>query len=287
MLMWLEEYKRSLKMPEAEEFFDLLFYRPVAFLFVKFIYRFPISPNQVTILSLIAGLAAAWYFSVSTSAALLSAGIWYAVANILDCCDGQLARLQNSGTQLGRIVDGVVDYVSSIAIFVGIGIGSFEAGQYTWSLVVVSGLSSALHAIFFDHYQSEFISTVRAEVNFLEREIEKLTRETQRMQDVRGERVKAIFSRIYLRYLRLQQQMSTKSASRASDPASYRRENLRMVRLWSFLGPTTNRTLLVICAFAGRVDLFLWIVATAGNAWLLGCYLRQKHIHRKLELAQV
>ena len=33
------QYLASLKMREVEEFFDLVFYRPLAFLFVKAIYR--------------------------------------------------------------------------------------------------------------------------------------------------------------------------------------------------------------------------------------------------------
>ena len=57
--MLVEEYKRSLKMPEAEEVFDLIFYRPLAFVFVKLVYRSPVTPNQVTLLSMIAGLIAA------------------------------------------------------------------------------------------------------------------------------------------------------------------------------------------------------------------------------------
>src|SRR5437867_3338838 len=110
--MLVEEYKRSLKMTEAEEIFDLLFYRPVAFVFVKTIYRLPITPNQVTGLSLLAGLISAWYFSAGTHSALAAAAVWYAIANVLDCSDGQLARLQKSGTLLGRVVDGTADYVS-------------------------------------------------------------------------------------------------------------------------------------------------------------------------------
>ena len=116
----LDEYRRSLKMPAAEERLDLLFYRPVAFVFVKAIYRLPITPNAVTGLSLIAGLISAWEFSVG---GLVAAAAWYAAANILDCSDGQLARLQKSGTPLGRLVDGIADYISSVAIFLGIGFG--------------------------------------------------------------------------------------------------------------------------------------------------------------------
>src|SRR5271169_1636711 len=128
--MLIDEYKRSLKMPEAEEVFDLLLYRPVAFLFVKAAYCSPITPNQVTFLSMVAGLVAAWFFSTG------SAALFYAVANILDCSDGQLARLQNSGTLMGRVVDGVADYISSVAIFLSLGIGFARNADPQWLLVI-------------------------------------------------------------------------------------------------------------------------------------------------------
>lgn len=285
--MLIEEYKRSLKLPEAEEVFDLIFYRPVAFVLVKLIYRFPVTPNQVTMLSMFAGLVAAWYFSVGTAAAMIWGACWYAIANILDCSDGQLARLQNSGLLLGRVVDGVADYVSSTAIFLGIGFGLVGNGQSTWWFVIAAGVSSALHAIFFDHYQSEFISTVRAEKNFLEREVERFTAEIRRMKEEHRDGVKVFFLKLYLRYLSLQKRSSTKNHDFAFEPMQYRERNLLMIRCWSLLGPTTNRTVLIVCALTGRVDLFLWIVTTIGNVWLVACFLMQRRIHRKLEQTEI
>ncbi|HMD13820.1 MAG TPA: CDP-alcohol phosphatidyltransferase family protein, partial [Bacteroidota bacterium] len=181
--MLIDEYKRSLKMPEAEEVFDLLLYRPVAFLFVKAVYCSPITPNQVTFLSMVAGLVAAWFFSTGSAAFFYWAALFYAVANILDCSDGQLARLQNSGTLMGRVVDGVADYISSVAIFLSLGIGFARNADPQWLLVIGAGLSSALHAFFFDHYQSEFMSIVRSEKNFLEKEIEQFTQEIHRLEN--------------------------------------------------------------------------------------------------------
>jgi len=48
------------------------------------------------------------------------------------------------------------------------------------------------------------------------------------------------------------------------------------MRLWSLLGPTTNRTILIVCALAGKTELFLWIVLVGGNAWLLACAALEK-----------
>ena len=46
-------------MVEVEEFFDLVFYRPLAYLLVKSIYRTRITPNQVTWLALLIGFIGA------------------------------------------------------------------------------------------------------------------------------------------------------------------------------------------------------------------------------------
>ena len=60
-----------------------------------------------------------------------------------------------------------------------------------------------------------------------------------------------------------------------------------MIRLWSFLGPTTNRSTLIICSFFGRVDVYLLLVVALGNTWLLFCMLLQRSILQKLLVAAI
>jgi hypothetical protein len=276
------EYRRSLKMPEAEEFFDLYFYRPVAFIFVRLIGWTRITPNQITLISMLFALVAAWFYSSGKQDFFILAGMIYAAANVLDCADGQLARLQNSGTLFGRVIDGVADYISSVAIFLGIGLSLSASTNYPWLLTIAAGLSSAVHAMIFDHYQSEFISTVRSERNFLERETEQFTSEISRMRRGGENDLKILVLSIYVRYLRIQRSSSTRRHHENIDPGLYRKENLLLIRFWSFLGPTTNRTGLIICSLFGRLDLYLWCVVIAGNIWLVGCYLLQKKVHDRL-----
>jgi phosphatidylglycerophosphate synthase len=276
----IEEYKRSLKLPEAEEIFDLYVYRPVAFVFVKSIYRLPITPNQVTFLALLAGLVAAWNFAAGTLTGMLWGALWYGVSNVLDCSDGQLARLQQSGTPLGRLVDGVVDYIISIAIFVGIGIGFAASSAAGWSIVVMAGISSAMHAIAFDHYQSDFISVVQRERHFHEGELRAMTETLRRLETGTTRGPKAVILRLYVQYLRAQSNLL--AIHPVVDPEHFRTDNLGMIRMWSFLGPTTNRTALIICAAAGRIDIYLWGVILLGNFWLMVCSFRQRSINRGL-----
>jgi phosphatidylglycerophosphate synthase len=278
----IEEYRRSLKMPDAEELFDLFFYRPIAFVLVKIIYRLPVTPNQVTVSSMICGLVAAWYFSVGIGFSLMWGALWYMVGNILDCADGQLARLQKSGTPLGRLVDGIADYISSFAIFIGIGMGFAVTGDEQWVLVVLTGISSAMHAIVFDHYQNEYISIVRGEKNFTHYEADKISSYAKELESANNKGIRYYILNIYLRYLTIQGNIDTSDLSKNFSGEVYRAHNKAMIRCWSFLGPTTNRTILILSAFAGRLDIFLWIVLIPGNLLLVIAYFIQREIHRRM-----
>src|SRR5437660_420590 len=104
-MSWFTDYKKSLKMVEVEEYFDLFFYRPLAFLLVKTVYRTSITPNQLTITAIIVGLLSGFTFARGPHYWALGA-VLFALYNIIDCSDGQLARIKKNGTHAGRIVDG-------------------------------------------------------------------------------------------------------------------------------------------------------------------------------------
>lgn len=270
-------YRKSLKLPEAEELFDLLFYRPAAHLFVRAVHRTPITPNQVTGLSLAAALAAAWCYAAGSLDMLVPAAAWYAVANILDCADGQLARIQGSGTPHGRIVDGVADYAGTVAVFLGIGIGLSALGIHLWWLVVAAGLSSALHAVVFDHRQGAYIAAARGEGDHHAREMEKFAEGPATGGRPPGGAV-GLIVRLYVGYMRLQHRIVSR-LSRPVDGGAYDlRRNTPLIRLWSFLGPTTNRTALIAFSLIARLDLYLWGVVVIGNLWLISLLVIQSQM---------
>jgi hypothetical protein len=132
--------------------------------------------------------------------------------------------------------------------------------------------------MFFDHYQSEFLSAARAERGFNDLESRRIAAELGSS----GSPARKAVLRLYLRYLAVQERAGAGPARGPADPVAYRAANRRMIRLWSLLGPTTNRTLLIVCALGGRLDVYLWVVLAAGNAWLAFCYLMQRMIHHSL-----
>ncbi len=277
-----EEYRTSLKMAEAEEILDLVVYRPIAFVIVKLIYRLPITPNQVTYAALVAGLISAFQFAQGTESGFAWGAGWYAIANVLDCGDGMLARLQKSGTPLGRLVDGVVDWISSVAIFLGLGAGmsSYFGEPLYWLLTIVAGVITGYHAMVFDKRQQAYISAVRGERNFAERESEKIGTELQK----KGNAVRKLFLSIYKWYLVVQEGPERKEDEMKQYPSAlYRKKNKGIMRWWTWLGPTTNRTLLIIAGMIVHPEWFCWIVLVPANVYLMALFAWQKTITRALD----
>ncbi len=96
--------------------------------------RLPISANQITALSLLSGLAAAWLLSQSTWAANVEAAGLLIVAYVLDNCDGEIARLKNQCSNFGMRFDSFVDWVVHTAFFLGLGLGvSTVTGVEYWN----------------------------------------------------------------------------------------------------------------------------------------------------------
>jgi phosphatidylglycerophosphate synthase len=273
-------------MAEVEEPLDLVFYRPIAFAIVKLIYRLPITPNQVTLLSLGAGLVAAYYFSLGTAEAFIAAAIWYAVTNILDCCDGMLARLQGSGTPLGRLTDGIADWIIAVAIFLGLGIGleTVTGNPAIWYLVVAGGFTSALHAMVFDSHQQEYISNVRGKQSYQMFELERTKEKLQLLRESGGSWWRRWVLQTYLQYLKVQERIQIRPGKQKQFPPEvFRNHNRRIMRWWTVLGTTTNRSLLIVAALFNAPALFLWIVLVAGNLFLLFMLMRQRDVRRRME----
>jgi 1L-myo-inositol 1-phosphate cytidylyltransferase / CDP-L-myo-inositol myo-inositolphosphotransferase len=98
----------------------------------------PVTPNQMTLVSAVVGLAAAPFF-LSAAPLWQTAGALLFIAHaILDGCDGELARLKFQESRWGGILDFWVDNLVHSAIF-----GCMAAG---WSLAIGAGWPLALGA---------------------------------------------------------------------------------------------------------------------------------------------
>ncbi len=283
------EYKKSLKMLEVEEVLDLTIFRPPAFLLVKLIYQTSITPNQITWVSLFFGVFGAFLITFGTATAFTLAAICFIIYNILDCSDGQLARLQNSGTLTGRIVDGFADYIVAVTSYLAIGVG--YAGNtndpfFYWTLTVLAGFSNALHSFVLDYYRNQFLDYALDRKSILGEDLKQFETEYNRLITAKKWSLDRLLIWIYLKYSHIQISLSSKqdqSQTRIYDPKDYYNKNKRMIHLWTYIGPTTELTFMIVCAFINRWDIFLWGMVTIGNIYTLILYIIQKSVNASLK----
>lgn len=284
------EYKKSLKMLEVEEILDLIIFRPPAFLLVKLIYQTSITPNQITWVSLFFGVFGAFLITFGTASAYTLAAICFIIYNILDCSDGQLARLQNSGTLTGRIVDGFADYIVAITSYLAIGVGYASNTNdpfFYWTLTVLAGFSNALHSFALDYYRNQFLDYALDRKSILGEDLEQFETEYKRFITVKKWSLDRLLIWIYLKYSRIQISLSSKqdqSQTRIYDPKDYYNKNKRMIHLWTYIGPTTELTFMIVCAFINRWDIFLWGMVTIGSIYTLILYIIQKSVNASLKI---
>ena len=108
-------------------FVDKHFNRPAGHYLSKILVHTPVSPNQVSVVASLIGLAAAWLFAQGHHRAALWGAILFQLSAIVDCVDGDLARVMFKESRLGRWLDIVGDQMVHISIFAGIGIGLYRA----------------------------------------------------------------------------------------------------------------------------------------------------------------
>ena len=110
---------------EFEGFVDRFFNRKVSRWFTRIFLAAGLSPNVITILATLVGLVAAAGFGVGTYSAGIVAALLFQLAAIIDCCDGEVARLTFTESPFGAWLDITMDNVVHMAIFAGIAVGSY------------------------------------------------------------------------------------------------------------------------------------------------------------------
>ena len=103
------------------------------------------TPNVITMVSMVVGLAAAGFFVPGSWEFALIGALLFQLSVILDCCDGEVARLTFSESKFGQELDLWADNVVHIAIFAGIACGAYLQGPWEQTLLpLILGASAVL-----------------------------------------------------------------------------------------------------------------------------------------------
>lgn len=276
-------------MAEVEEVFDLFFYRPLAFLLVKTVYCTSITPNQLTITAICIGIIAGFMYAGGPDYYIYGA-ICFALYNIIDCSDGQLARIKKNGTHAGRIVDGLADYISTAAVFIGIGIGGMaDHGDHAslwWFLLVITAASNVVQSALVDYYRNRFLDYVLQRKSTFEEDYQSFVDEYNSIKDQKGKWLDKMIIRSYFKYSAMQRRLVGKKKKEKlfkASPHEYYKRNKTAMRFWVLIGPTSQITAQMICSAYNRMDIFFWLMLVGFNSIALILWLIQYYIDKSFK----
>jgi len=284
------EFKRSLKLVEVEELFDLFLFRPLAFLLVKASYRTRITPNQITFYSISVGVGAGVCFGIGAPGVIEAGAALYILSIILDCADGQLARLKKNGTRMGRLLDGMVDYITEASVYVGMAVGLRPEGwrdDRWWILMAAAAASTIFHAMLLDYYRNRFLNVVNGFPAYETEDYHSFKIERDALRASGEHPIRRRFIAFYLFYLELQRRLTmrrqTTHTLRQIDPQEFRRANRILIRFWTLLGTSTQIVLLTASILFRRLDIFFWLLIVVLNVLTAVLFFIQTRIDIRLE----
>ncbi|MDR1676433.1 MAG: CDP-alcohol phosphatidyltransferase family protein [Tannerella sp.] len=201
-----EEFELSLKSVETENALDLYFYRPVGYRLACAFRNTKITPNMVTVVSIFVGAGSGYLFYFNRWTCSLAGILLMILANVLDCVDGQLARLTGRKSEIGRILDGVASDIWFTLIYVAFALQLTHAFGTAWFFLpaTLSGFSHLVQANITDYYKTLHLYFVSREKGSEFRSLEQVKARQKTMK--RG--LYKFFYVLYEAYTGLQEQLT-------------------------------------------------------------------------------
>jgi CDP-L-myo-inositol myo-inositolphosphotransferase len=126
--------------------------RPVSRWLSRYLVRTAVTPNQISLASLLLSCIAAGLMALGGYPALAAGGVLAQLASVVDGCDGEIARLKHSQSEFGGWFDAVLDrYADAILLF---GLMWHEFSATGTNLSVVLGFA-AIVGSFLNSYTAD------------------------------------------------------------------------------------------------------------------------------------
>jgi len=271
----------SFKAYEIEELIDVYFFRRLGFVVARAAQVLGLSPNAVSVISGVAGM---------TGGMLLVSDRWVALGvalivshGVFDSADGQLARLTGRTSELGRLLDGVSDYVTNVAAYVAIIVRMISSGGSRWGIAVgvLAGVATVVHAQLYDYHRGTYTDivingTVRPPAPFV----------------ARGASGVNAFMTGYERLLRrlagahpaieaVIADRATGGVPREGDRRRYRARFYRLVRGWNLFGDNVRRYAFCVFAWLHRLEWFFGFILVPLSLAFAAMWIWQWRVDQK------
>jgi len=256
---------------------DRRFFRPVGWRIARALAPTWVSPDAVTLASLVVGLVAGHFFWYA-SAWLNAAGVLlFVVSDVLDSADGQLARLRGTSTRTGRVLDGLSDSLRFVNLYASLGARLFVMG-WGWK-----GAALAFAAIASHTYQAAAADYIRQAYLYFAVGTGSELDLPEQARPAGGSVWERLAAWLYVDYVRRQAWLFprttalVRSLAGQSVPATLRAEwaerQASLVRACAWIAQNIRFALLAVTAVPGWPAAYCWIVLGPLNLVLVALIL--------------
>lgn len=143
---------------EIEDPTNLYFIHPLSAWLVPLCVRLGVTPNAVSLLGMGCGILAGLCYHYYHHIVFALAGFTLMLAwHVMDGADGQLARVTKTYSELGKVLDGICDYVTFTAVYVGLALTlSADLGGWVWAVVALSGFCHAVQSAAYELQRQQY-----------------------------------------------------------------------------------------------------------------------------------
>ena len=143
---------------EIEEITNLYFIHPLAGRLVPLFARRHVTPNAVSLTGLLFGLLAAFaYYHYQNPLWAVTGFVMMIAWHVMDGADGQLARLTQTQSHFGKVLDGLSDALTFFAVYTALALALHRAGgDRIVALVIVAALCHLIQAATYEAERQEY-----------------------------------------------------------------------------------------------------------------------------------
>lgn len=289
----------TFKARDIEEAIDIYFYRPLGYLIARASHMLSLTPNAVTVLSIIVGMIAGHFFYYRDFWINAIGIVVLIFSEAMDSADGQLARMTNSKSRFGRILDGFGSNLIFVSIYVHLCLRLMNEGWsvFVFGIAAISGLSHSFQCAMADQYRNAYTFFVFGE-KWSELDDAAKVVESYRKYSWTAQPVQKFLMRIYLNYTYQQESLSrnfktlyatARERFGFSMPQwfseSYRRDNKPLIKYYNFITTNTRMIFLFIALLIDKVWAYFAFEIIVLNAVLLGLTIHQERLNARLATA--
>ena len=272
----------TLKSLDTEEFIDIHFYRPIGYRWALLFNKMGVSPNAVTIASIVIGVAAGLCYYPTDLAINILGMLLLVWANSYDSADGQLARMTGKKTPLGRILDGAAGDIWFITIYAAICLRlTPQWGIWIWVLAAITGFFHSKQAAMADYYRNVHLLFLKGKSGS-ELSYSPHLKEHYREMSWRREFIYKLFETFYINYTvgqeqltpqfqRLMNKIRTQYAGQAPESfrVAFREKSLPLMKYTNMLSFNTRVIALFISLLIDLPWVYFLFEMTVLNAMLV------------------